>query len=253
VAPVAQRLTSPVDRQQAGRSLQAMGPMAEREVAKYLDNPDRAVREEAVRVLKGLGSKENVELSLALADLKSADAKRRQDAARRLEKMPVDNERRKEVAQALEALLEDTAPGGGPDLAAKALVVWATKDNVPALIKALDHQSAGVRHPALEALGKLKDERSVEPVARRLTQGADRTQAVKALQALGPPAEKEALKYLQAQDKAVRIAACHVLQEVGTKASVPALQATAQQATKLKQKDVLEAALLAAQASATRP
>src|SRR5262249_43603123 len=95
------------------------------------------------------------------------------------------------------------------------LVVWATRAEVPALLNVLDHESGVVRAAALEALGNLKDQRAVAPVALRLLQG-DRGHAGKALRAMGPMAEKEVLKYLRDTDAGVRAEACKVLKRIGT-------------------------------------
>lgn len=252
-APVAARLTNPVDRPVAVKALTAMGPVAEKEVARYLENPDLAVRTEASKILKEIGSKTNVELIQALADLKSSEFPRRLEAARKLEQLPVDEGRRAEVAKALEQLLADGTPATGQEAGAKALVNWATKDNVPALLKQLDHPSPAIRHPAMEALGKLKDERAITPLAQHLTNRDDRPHAARALQAMGPMAENEVLKYLPFPDVQVRIEACKVLKVIGTKASLPHLQATGKMAAANKQKHVVQAVDEAVQAINARP
>src|SRR5262249_48594522 len=96
----------------------------------------------------------------ALFDLKSPSPHRRRAAAEQLaQNLP--NERREEVAGALEPLLTD------PDMwtrnaAAKALGRWGTKDSVTALIKAVRYQESSTRTEAIKALAKLKDERAVD-------------------------------------------------------------------------------------------
>jgi HEAT repeat protein len=113
------------------------------------------------------------------------------------------------------------------DTAARALVLWATKDNVPALIEALGHGSNTVRASALDALGNLKDVRAIAPVAAQLRKG-NRQEASKALQRMGSMAEREVSKYLGDKD-AVRVEACRILQVIGTKESVAALEAVRDQ------------------------
>jgi predicted Zn finger-like uncharacterized protein len=105
-------------------------------------------------------------------------------------------------------------------------------------VKELDDADPKVRETALKALGKLKEESAIPAVARRLTDGKDRRFASEALKQFGAAAESEVVKYLQQEDKAVRIEACRILHKIGTKASVPALQETAQ----AKEKDVVREA-----------
>src|SRR5260370_37599418 len=81
-----------------------------------------------------------------------------------------------------------------------------------------------MRHLGMEALGRLKDERGVAPIAQRLTSVHDRSYASKALQAMGPMAEKEVAKYLEDKDAGVQREACKILKVIGTKASIPALE-----------------------------
>jgi hypothetical protein len=162
----------------------------------------------------------------AMASLNSHELGQRMMALTQLQHMRP-NERRPEVARALEALLND------PDLfvrkhAVDALAVWGSKENVPALIQILneskDFQATLVRHAAIEALGGFKDERAAEPLAACLEELHDRHSAGKALQKLGPAAEKAVLQRLTHHDWQVRMAACEALQAIGTKNSLADLE-----------------------------
>src|SRR5207244_1590321 len=75
--------------------------------------------------------------------------------------------------------------------------------------------------------GALKDERAAEPLAGCLGDFQLRGHAVVALKALGPAAEKAVLRLLEHPDVGIRVRACGILQEVGTRASVPALEKAA--------------------------
>jgi HEAT repeat protein len=163
------------------------------------------------------------ELTRLMGDLKSPDAEPRVKAAQRLQKTKPDEGRRREVAALLAGNLKDKNDATR-EAAARALVTWATRADVPALLDAIDDHSGGVRAAVMEALGNLKDERAVSPVALRLTTG-DRGHAAAALQKMGPMAEKEVLKYLDDQDGGTRTEACKVLQRIGTRESLPALEA----------------------------
>jgi hypothetical protein len=168
-------------------------------------------------------AKSDQELTDILTALKAPDPGGRAQAAERLLKTEPNIPRRAEVAAVLAERLRDQH-AATHTTAARALVLWATRDNVPALIEALGHESNTVRVSVLEALGILKDDRAVAPVAAQLRK-ANRQEASKALQRMGPMAETEVGKYLSDKEKAVRVEACRILQAVGTKGSVAALEA----------------------------
>ncbi len=225
VAPVAKFLPSFGEREVAGRSLIAMGPMVESEVRKYLTSPDRFAREEASRVLRQVGraDPERDAFDAALGGLKD-----RWGQSKALEWFAAANPnhpRRAEVAAELARLLADRSSLVRTD-AAKALVVWATPGQVPAMIAALreERSSVGAGPSLIEALGKQKDRRAVVPLARQLPNAFLVKPAVKALIALGPIAEDEVGKYLVHERYTAREGACQVLAEVGTPKSLPALR-----------------------------
>jgi hypothetical protein len=127
--------------------------------------------------------------------------------------------------------------------AMKALVSWATTENVPAIILVVQNeefsaQANEARHLGMEALGRIKDERGVAPVAQRLSNIHDRSFASKALVAMGPVAEKEVAKYLENRDVGTQREACRILKLIGTKASIPALET----ASKNKNRTIANAA-----------
>lgn len=165
----------------------------------------------------------DAELAKALDDLKSGQVFRQHQALHLLARQEP-RERRKDVAQALEALLGDHNFGTRM-LAAQALANWAIKENVPGLLKAMEDSNFAVRHAAIKALGLLRDERAVKPIAQRLTEQLDRMVVSQALQDLGPVAEKETIKHLKDGEWTVRLEACKILKVIGTKDSVAALQA----------------------------
>jgi HEAT repeat protein len=246
------------ERENAGRALQAIGAPAEKDLLKYVGDPasNRDGVMEAQKVLKGLGSKENAVVTLALTDLKSTDAGRRHDAARRLGEMPgPDKGSQADVAKALAQTLDDPDRGTREE-AAKALIVWATPDVVPTLLKAMDDSNVWVRHRSMEALGKMKEESAARPIATHLVPGEDRQAASKALQLMvGTKAEDEVRPYLVHTEEGVVIEACKVLGVIGTKSNkktIAALQQIVTAAAAQKKRGIAEAALAAGQAIARR-
>ena len=103
--------------------------------------------------------------------------------------------------------------------------MWCAPENVPALIQALIDDDPAVPPAALEALGKLQDQRAVEPIARLLRNKKHRPQAVQALAGLGNVAEDAALRLLAESDADMRYDACKVLKTVGGSKSIEPLDA----------------------------
>ncbi|MBE3069645.1 MAG: HEAT repeat domain-containing protein, partial [Planctomycetes bacterium] len=136
--------------------------------------------------------------------------------------MTVDPKRRDEVSKALVPLLSETEQWGKMD-GLKALAVWWTADALPAMIKCTQDKDFAVRWAALDALGQVKDVRAAEAAADCLA--TDRGAAAKALKAIGSLAEPALIKRLRDTDRAVRVEACKILGEVGTRRSLPALTA----------------------------
>src|SRR5262249_51831833 len=146
-------------------------------------------------------------------------------------------EKRAEVEKAVQPLLNDRDTFIQGD-AIKAIGVWGSKDSVPALIKLLKHTWVFTRQAVYDVLPTFKDERSAEPIAQGLKDFAERGHAAKAIKVLGPMAEKTVLPYLNTDDVFLRPEICNILAEIGTKASVPALE----EATKAKHPWTVEAA-----------
>jgi S1-C subfamily serine protease/HEAT repeat protein len=162
------------------------------------------------------------ELTKLLADLKSKDAPARQLAAETLAQAPP-KERLKEVATAARALLAD-GEATTRSAAAKLLAAADPKEAAPPLVKLLDDADASVRGTVMRLMKDLKDPRAAEAVAARLP--TEPLPAIDVLKAMGPGAEKAVIPYLN--DKfagPTRFWAFNVLKEIGTGASLPALEA----------------------------
>ena len=158
-----------------------------------------------------------------LFDLKSPNLQRRKDALRRISDTPPDEKKRVEIASAIEPMLQDPDSFARCD-AAKALAAWGGKENVPALIEALHDPAFNVVWAVFDALERMKDPSSAEPVAAFLATQQNRNNAAKVLKAIGAPAEPAVIKYLTHGDVFVRMEAAHILKEIGTDKCVPDLQ-----------------------------
>ncbi|HEV2946427.1 MAG TPA: HEAT repeat domain-containing protein [Gemmataceae bacterium] len=219
VEPLAQRLTNFFDREHAAKALQDMGPTAEGSVLKFYHHPDEATRSRARKILRSYHTKDDVILNQSIQDLRAPDPEYRKTVALWLCQTPVNEPRRKEIVEALKPLLTD----GTPEVrlnGLKALAIWGPPENVPAIIRAVDDDSNEVRQSAMQTLARLKDPRGAEAVAGRLTNFFDRDLATRALQDIGPAAEKAVVKLYHHRDQDVRERARRLLQDYNTAQSV---------------------------------
>jgi predicted Zn finger-like uncharacterized protein len=167
----------------------------------------------------------DAEVTQVLADLKSGDRNRCRSALNLLigSKPTI---RRDEVAKALIVVLEQSDVfTRKPCL--EATGIWGTNENVSSLLGLLDDKSALVRWDVMSALGKIGDDRASDPIAKRLATLQDRAHASKALQSMGSKAENAVQSYLTHADASVRVEACKILKEIGTRASSAALAVAA--------------------------
>jgi S1-C subfamily serine protease/serine/threonine protein kinase len=163
------------------------------------------------------------EIDQCLADLSGGHAGKANAAANRLQlAIPLD-ERRTIVVKALEPMLKakDTFKR---KQAVDILGTWAGPESIPALIRCLDESALLVKLAAIDALGKLKDERAAEPLARLMAEPGPRVQAVKALQLLGAKAETAVAALLTHPEPEVRQEACRLLKDAGTANSLKSLE-----------------------------
>jgi hypothetical protein len=132
--------------------------------------------------------------------------------------------RRARVTAALEPLVFEGDVRGtlDPDLVLRAYLHWANQDNVPSLIRMVDKHTLPSWNPhktgsVMETLGKLRDPRAADVLARKLPDPQLHDQAVDALKLMGPGAEDAVLDYLFVDDPATRQRAGDLLADYGTK------------------------------------
>ena len=161
-----------------------------------------------------------------LVDLKGDNPGKAMLAAMKLQHAVPLDERREEVLKAVEPLLKDKDQFRRKQ-AVDTLATWAKPETVPLLIAVLDESALLVKLAAIDALGKLKDARAAEPLAKLVAEPGPRVQAISALRSMGTVAEKAVAGLLVHTESDVRREACGLLQEIGTAASLPALQTAA--------------------------
>jgi hypothetical protein len=125
-------------------------------------------------------------------------------------------ERRAEAMRALEPMLDDPEESV-QHRATGAFCEWATKENVPALLKLLQREKVGgPKYMAMKCLARLRDERGLVIIGEWLFQN-DKINYVaqEVLIDYGPMAEDVALKYLMNPNHEARQAGLNVLGRVG--------------------------------------
>jgi HEAT repeat protein len=130
---------------------------------------------------------------------------------------------RAEVAKAVEPLVQDANPSVRLP-AVEVLRAWGAAENVPTLLGALHDSNVLVRQGAIKGLGRIKDERAIEPLAELLSDFSVRGEASRALQGFGAAAESAVWPFLQDKDFFLRTEACAILQAIGTKKSAAELR-----------------------------
>src|SRR5262249_48995559 len=110
------------------------------------------------------------------------------------------------------------------------LGAWSGPEEVPALIKTLEHTDVFTRQNGLKVIGRLRAPQTVAPVMRCFRDPQTRREAEMTLREIGAIAEPDVLALLKEQDALLKKdvflkkAAIEVLADIGTEASVPALQ-----------------------------
>jgi HEAT repeat protein len=226
--PVAKRLASPFERNNATDILIEMGPIAESAVLKYFNHPDPNIRSSARKILQAYNTRNEVLFAICLADLDGTDANRRVGALQWLAKSQVDDKRKSEVSKSLNKLLDQPDCLRNGDLVAT-LENWGTTDNVPKLTLILEQSRFG-NPAAIRILGKLRDPDGIKAIARSIANPLNHGEAKRVLKEVGPLAEPAVIDVLTAaNDIRTRLECIRLLGDIGTaKVSGVALQQLAQ-------------------------
>jgi len=202
----------------------AIGASAEKDVVPLMNHRDDGVRKKVADWLRQWNTKPQVMNAQCLADLKGNDPPARQHAAEYFARTAVDPKIQAEVARALEpAALSPERGTHEPGI--KALLAWATKDSAGTL-NAIMETNRNHRDKTMELLAGWKDEKALVYVVSLFASAnaGERQKAEKALKLYGAAAEVPIQPLLQDKNTFVRRDAARLLGEIGTKASLPALQ-----------------------------
>jgi hypothetical protein len=110
--------------------------------------------------------------------------------------------------------------------AANFLGTYGTTNQVPVLLKLLKDSDWSVRQPTVKALGRLKDERAIQPLVDQVARGSNMygQDASSALINFGAAAEKAVIGLLNERSIETQRQACSILQQIGTSESLEPLQ-----------------------------
>lgn len=160
-----------------------------------------------------------------VAEITGNDPEIRRKAARKLMFTGIAIERAEKYRVAFLPLLEDPEHTVR-EVAVRILGISAKPEDVPLIIKKITRMDDfGSRFDLINALGRLKDERAIQPLADLIAYGSNEAQiAAHALSEFGPIVEDTALKLLQEKHAETRRLACEILSRVGTAKSIETLQ-----------------------------
>lgn len=203
-------------REAAIGALAAIGEASVPAVAACLDDPDLSVQEAASAVLASIA--DDRALPPLLRALASHDWIVRMHAAKALGRVKDPCS-----VQALIPLLQDKVKAVREEAATTLAAIGDAA--FPALLKALTHQDWLVRLHAVEALGKTKSGRAVEPLLSSLFNDRDsaiREDAVRALGEIGDPLAVDFL-LTALREPGLRTLAVEALGRIGDRRAVPVL------------------------------
>jgi hypothetical protein len=169
-----------------------------------------------------------------LSDLKGTDPDARAGAVAWLADADPEDGYRAPVTAALEPLLLDGDRHGkvSPDDVLRAYLHWASRDNVPALVRLVDNPGlpgwdAQKTALAMQTLGSFQDARAAEVLTRQLPIPALHDAAVSALKLMGPAAQPAVLECLFDENPDTRQRASGLLAAYHTKSATIAAAALA--------------------------
>jgi hypothetical protein len=165
----------------------------------------------------------DLQVDTALAEIALGDVFRTWPAGDRLQRMVVKPDIQATVADKLATLAksrnEETRKAAG-----KALRTWATAKEVPALIDVANGTTDFELAEALSGLLRFKDERAIPLAKEGMRHLASRDVAKRMLRSFASKSEPALIELLQETDHFVLSDTIRLLKDLGTPASIPALQ-----------------------------
>jgi len=162
-----------------------------------------------------------IDLDAALSMLDASEKREVKSALRWFRDHLIDKSRRGEVAERLARLLEHPDDFARRD-AAELLRSYATAEQIPQLIGALQDESPRVRSEVRDTLAGIADSRAAKAIAGLID--TDRNGAIGALRKMGPEAENAVIGLLGHPNPIVRKDAAEILGKIGARPAMEALK-----------------------------
>ncbi len=171
---------------------------------------------------------ENIDADLKeiLSDLATKNVLKRKAALQKLSRAKPKS-KNPEVSKILIGVLQSKDISVVSD-ASKALVVWSTKDDIPALIELLPEVNILGSEAVMDAILKHQSPEGIKAVAKLLKEPSKSFNASKKLIEYGSGAEDAVLEYLDPSDFITLVSVLRVLKEVGTEKSLKKINEVSQ-------------------------
>lgn len=245
VTAIAKMLLDKSVRGEAANCLAKMGSAAEKPLLEYLQHADKDVQREAARVLAQVATRQSTpallehlegpDADLAKAALqilaKLKDPKAIEPVAQLLGNKALGGDAARmliETGPAAEKAVIAVAKGGDKESLSGAMAVLdkiGTAECIPVVIQAAAGSDVQASWAAFRILERVKDERSIVPMAELLVSIHHRHHAANVLKAIGPPAEDIMLKGIKLRDTQVVRECLGILGAIGTEKSLRPIKA----------------------------
>jgi HEAT repeat protein len=222
--PIAACLTDFHVLRHAKAALAALGDVAKPAVLPYYHHEDGNAREAARELLRGYKTTEEEVFAESIKALTSGTAGARHSAIHDLSKAMLKPEQQAAAARAMRPLIAD-GDIHMRNAVRHALKTLATPADADFLLEQLDSTEDATWKFAAELLVKFKDARAAKPLAAMLGDNKKTYAAGSSLVSLGRAAEPAVIPFLRSDEPATRKRAAEILGDIGTSASLPALQA----------------------------
>lgn len=205
-------------------ALAALGEIAKPAVLPYYHHEDGNARKAARELLRGYKATEEEIFAETIKTLESGSLGARHSALFDLPKAKLTPEQQVAAARAMRPLVSD-ADDHLRKAAHHAMKTLATSADADFLLDQMSSTDDATRQFATDLLVRMKDARAAKPLAAMLGDSKRTYAAGRSLVSLGSAAEPAVIPYLRSDDPATRKRAAEILGDIGTSASLSALQA----------------------------
>jgi HEAT repeat protein len=221
-----------------------MGPVAEKAVLQCLGHPNTEVRAQAWRILGQIATKQSVPALLQLLQQNNKEVAKQvlpilarlkdERAMAAVGELLGNKDLRfaaiqffQEMGPAAEKTVLTYAKHANEEVVAAAMEILqqiGTAECVPVVLEVAAGDNFAARLNAFRILERLKDPRSIVPLAEMLADPMVRHSAAQVLKKMGPAAEDVAIKGLKHPKRDVGMACLEILGEIGTEKSLKEIQ-----------------------------